>query len=58
MKRLLPILAAFAFGTLALPTYAAAESTSATASICAKKHKKKRGKKKAQQPVKAPASNI
>ncbi|HXU80359.1 MAG TPA: hypothetical protein VN914_03110 [Polyangia bacterium] len=59
MKRfLLPLVAAFAFGTLALPSLASAEPSAAATSIC-KKHKKKRhGKKKAEKAVKAPASNI
>jgi hypothetical protein len=56
MTRILLLAGVFAFGTVALPAHAA-DSNGASAALC-KKHKKKRGKKKAATPVKAPSSNI
>jgi hypothetical protein len=58
MKKVFLLIAAFAFGAVALPAHAA-DSTGLSAPLC-KKHKKKRhGKKKASAaPAKTPSSNI
>jgi hypothetical protein len=58
-KLLLPLVAAFAFGTLAMPS--PAQAAGSAVSICGKKHHKKRhhGKKKGPKAAPAaPASNI